>query len=94
MSDFLSAAEVARETGLSYDAVRRAINAGELRATRLRRRLLVRREWLEEWIEAGVISPAASMMDLPTRSAPRRSIDPAGSSARLLAIERDLDRRM
>lgn len=90
MTEFLSAAEVARETGLSYDAVRRAINAGELRATRLRRRLLVRREWLEEWIEGGVISPAASAIDLPPRPRPPASTSAApGSLARL----RDLEHR-
>jgi excisionase family DNA binding protein len=87
----LSPADVARETGLSYDAVRRAIAAGELRATRLRRRLLVRRDWLDEWIDAGVVSPAASLMDLSSRPAPRAPDDDGpGSASRLLAIERDL----
>jgi excisionase family DNA binding protein len=90
--EFLTAVDVSRETGLSYDAVRRAIAAGELKATRLRRRLLVRREWVDEWVQAGIVTPALSAIDVPRRPRPRpaRASDAApGSLARLDAIERE-----
>jgi excisionase family DNA binding protein len=88
----LTARHVADETGLSYDAVRRAIAAGELKATRLRGRLLVRREWLDEWVESSVVSPATSAIDLAHRR-PVAGRNPSardttpGSLARLDAIE-------
>lgn len=89
----LTARQVADETGLSYDAVRRAIAAGELKATRLRRRLLVRRDWLDEWVDAGVVSPPAlSAIDIPRRPAPRPSSTAPGSLARLRDLERNAGR--
>ena len=47
--------EVAEATGLSSNAVYRAIAAGELRASKLRRRLRVQRADLEAWIDANVV---------------------------------------
>lgn len=90
---FLTLREVAAETGLSYDAIRRAIASGELTATRLRRRLLIRRDWFEAWVQAGILAPTASAMDLrqPHRRARASRLEAAsqdvGSAARLLALE-------
>lgn len=51
----LTVSEVAEATGLSSNAVYRAIAAGELRASKLRRRLRVQRADLEAWIDANVV---------------------------------------
>ena len=51
----LTVSEVAEATGLSANAVYRAIAAGELRASKLRRRLRVQRADLEAWIDANVV---------------------------------------
>lgn len=47
--------EVAEATGLSSNAVYRAIAAGELRASRLRRRLRVQAADLDAWIDSNVV---------------------------------------
>lgn len=51
----LTVSEVAEATGLSSNAVYRAIAAGELRASKLRRRLRVQQADLEGWIDANVV---------------------------------------
>jgi excisionase family DNA binding protein len=51
----LTVSEVAEATGLSSNAVYRAIAAGELRASKLRRRLRVQRADLDTWIDANVV---------------------------------------
>jgi len=51
----LTVSEVAEATGLSSNAVYRAIAAGELRASKLRRRLRVQRADLEAWIDSNVV---------------------------------------
>jgi excisionase family DNA binding protein len=51
----LTVSEVAEATGLSSNAVYRAIAAGELRASKLRRRLRVQRVDLEAWIDSNVV---------------------------------------
>ena len=51
----LTVSEVAEVTGLSSNAVYRAIAAGELRASKLRRRLRVQRADLKAWIDANVV---------------------------------------
>jgi excisionase family DNA binding protein len=51
----LTVSEVAEATGLSSNAVYRAIAAGELRASKLRRRLRVQAADLEAWIDANVV---------------------------------------
>jgi excisionase family DNA binding protein len=48
----LTVAEVGRETGLSTNAVYRAISSGELRASTLRGRLRVQRSDIEAWVDA------------------------------------------
>ena len=51
----LTVAEVAEATGLSRNAVYRAIGAGELRASKLRGRLRVQRVDLDAWIDSNVV---------------------------------------
>jgi excisionase family DNA binding protein len=51
----LTVSEVAEATGLSSNAVYRAIAAGELRASKLRRRLRVQTADLDAWIDANVV---------------------------------------
>jgi excisionase family DNA binding protein len=51
----LTVSEVAETTGLSSNAVYRAIAAGELRASKLRRRLRVQAADLDAWIDSNVI---------------------------------------
>jgi len=54
----LSPEEVARYCGLSRRAVYRAIERGELRASRLCSRLRIRSEDLDAWIAANHVDPA------------------------------------
>jgi excisionase family DNA binding protein len=51
----LTVSEVAEATGLSSNAVYRAIAAGELRASKLRRRLRVQAADLDAWIDSNVV---------------------------------------
>jgi excisionase family DNA binding protein len=53
--DLLTVAEVGRATGLSVNAVYRAIWCGELRASKLRGRLRVRDVDVDSWVEAARI---------------------------------------
>jgi excisionase family DNA binding protein len=61
----LTVSEVAEATGLSSNAVYRAIAAGELRASKLRRRLRVQATDLDAWIDSNVVC-ARSAADLET----------------------------
>ncbi len=51
----LTVSEVAERTGLSSNAVYRAIAAGELRASKLRGRLRVQLADLDTWIDLNVV---------------------------------------
>jgi excisionase family DNA binding protein len=51
----LTVGEVAEATGLSSNAVYRAIAAGELRASKLRGRLRVQLADLDVWIDSNVV---------------------------------------
>lgn len=51
----LTVSEVAGATGLSSNAVYRAIAAGELRASKLRGRLRVQLADLDAWIDSNVV---------------------------------------
>jgi excisionase family DNA binding protein len=62
----LSPEEVARRCGLSRKAVYRAIERGELKASRLCSRLRLRVEDVDSWIEGNVLIPRAA----PRISAP------------------------
>lgn len=51
----LTVSEVAEATGLSPNAIYRAIDAGELRASKLRGRLRVRLADVDDWIDSNVV---------------------------------------
>lgn len=55
MHVLLTVRDVADATGLSPNAVYRAISAGELCASKLRGRLRVRLEDVDGWIDANVV---------------------------------------
>jgi excisionase family DNA binding protein len=57
----LSPAEVAERTGLSRSAVYRAIEDGELRASKLRGRIRVEQEELRAWTERSLVTPRSSL---------------------------------
>lgn len=81
--------DVADLTGLSYHVVLRAIKDGELQASKLRARLLIRPEAVDEWFDANIVtpvSPAAPRLDEPRRRRSRADHG-TGSVARLRAIE-------
>ncbi len=63
----LTVSEVAEATGLSSNAVYRAIAAGELRASKLRRRLRVQRADLDAWIDSNVVCARAADEPGPAR---------------------------
>jgi excisionase family DNA binding protein len=77
----LSPEEVARLCGLSRRAVYRAIERGELRASRLCSRLRVHADDLEAWRVANVVAPAPRA---PARGRPRPPAE--GGLRRLLAV--------
>ena len=56
----LSPEQVARRCGLSRKAVYRAIERGELPASKLCSRLRIRAEDVEEWIAANEVAPRAA----------------------------------
>jgi excisionase family DNA binding protein len=90
VTQLLSARDVAELSGLSYHAVLRAIRSGELKASKRRGRILIRPEWFDEWIDAGVIEPTRRpAISIADTAAPRRSESPSrrGSLDRLQAIE-------
>lgn len=56
----MSVDEAAAYVGVSRKSIYRAVGDGRLRAAQLHRgqKLSIRREWLDEWIEASVITAA------------------------------------
>ena len=73
VTTMLAPAQVARLTNLSRAAVYRAIDRGELRASRLCGRLRVDPEDLEAWKARNVVSPSRrppSPLRLPTNQGP------------------------
>lgn len=57
MNRLLTPVEVGELVGLKRDAIYRAIEAGELKAVRLRGRLRSREEWVAEWVEGSLVQP-------------------------------------
>ncbi len=70
--DPLSVADAAVLVGRSSDAVRRAIRAGRLRATRDRTTYLLRRRDVEQWDRSVPQRGRSSSADAGARRAPRR----------------------
>lgn len=66
--ELLTVTDVARIVGLSEYTVRRAIHAGELRASKLRGRLRVRADDVATWVDESTVQVAGGL--LPT-AAPR-----------------------
>jgi hypothetical protein len=87
-------------TGLSYHSLWREVRAGRMRASKRCNRWMVRRDWYEQWLEAGVPdpnpppagnSPATNRGSLRSKSRRRPLADSGpGSVADLTAIEGDL----
>ena len=84
----LSVSDVAKLTGLSRKAVYRAIQDRELRAAKLRGRLLIRPTDFDAWFDANVIenSPLPSESGRTLRRTPgnrglRRLLNPTGEEA-------------
>ncbi len=67
----LTVSEVAEATGLSPNAIYRAIDAGELRASKLRGRLRVRLADVDGWIDSNVVRVRTRVA---TPSIPRRGL--------------------
>lgn len=86
MSDraYLSPKDVAGQTGLSSKTIRRAYEAGELVAYKVRGRVLIRPQDVDAWIESQRIRPAALAPTSPRRPSPvseglRRLLDEAAA---------------
>jgi excisionase family DNA binding protein len=77
----LSPEEVARQCGLSRRAVYRAIERGELRASRLCSRIRIRAADVEAWVDENQIEPPAE----PARRSPPSPLRSADGLRRLLA---------
>jgi excisionase family DNA binding protein len=60
----LSPAEIAERVGVSIDAVRRAIRAGDLPAAKIFGRVRVHQRDLDRYIDEHVIAPASTVRDL------------------------------
>ena len=89
----LSPEEVAQTCGLSRRAVYRAIERGELVASRLCNRLRVREEDLDAWVDGARVEPEASGETEPQRvtSRPPASL-PVRSGLRGVLAEIDRGR--
>jgi excisionase family DNA binding protein len=68
--------EVASLCGLSRKAVYRAIERGELRASRLCSRLRIRPDDVDRWIEAAQVEPAAASEPRPVRASAPNGLRP------------------
>jgi excisionase family DNA binding protein len=88
MHRLLTPTEVGDLVGLKRDAIYRAIDAGELKAVRLRGRLRSREDWIDDWVQASLVRPILRRpTDQPRR--PRRSV-PSDSVRAQLRKERSI----
>ena len=83
----LSPEDVARHCGLSRRAVYRAIERGELRASRLCSRLRIRSQDMEAWITANRVEPT-----MPPEPQPRGALPAPNGLRRLLAVHGEEER--
>jgi excisionase family DNA binding protein len=87
---YLTVQEVAELARCEHKAVRRAISQGSLRAFRPTKRLLIRAEDAEAWIESCVVADAPRRISEPALTSPaKRRRERAGSVSSLLEIERE-----
>jgi excisionase family DNA binding protein len=84
VNELLTVEEVARICGLSEWAIRRAIDDGELRASKLRSRWRVRPEDLEGWLEACLNQPPSHLCSVRGGSISRPGTAHARDSLRSL----------
>jgi excisionase family DNA binding protein len=80
----LTVTEVAQVTGLSPNAVYRAISAGELQAAKLRGRLRVPASALDEWIDLNLVSVPRSRRQTPPAPARTGRVNRPGRGLREL----------
>jgi excisionase family DNA binding protein len=80
--EFLTASEAAALVGLSTRAIYRAVQRGELEATRLCSRLRIQRSAIDAWVERGRVTPELPM---PSPAVAPQGAPVAGSFRRLLA---------
>lgn len=87
---YLTVQEVAELARCEHKAVRRAINQGALRAFRPTKRLLIRADDAESWIESCIVAETPSRGSANKLAPPARGRKRgAGSVASLLEIERE-----
>jgi excisionase family DNA binding protein len=90
VSPYLTVQEVAELARCQHKAVRRAISQGALRAFRPTKRLLIRADDAEMWIESRVVAEAPSRGSRLNSATPAAGRKPgAGSVAALVEIERE-----
>jgi excisionase family DNA binding protein len=85
--ELLSVSEVSRITGLSANAVYRAIWSGELCASKLRGRLRVQKSDVEAWVVAGRVAPPRAEPQPPPRACRRRPAGPGRGLRELLQTD-------
>jgi excisionase family DNA binding protein len=68
-----SPAELADLVGLSRKAIYRAIERGELRASRVANRLRIRPIDVDAWLEGGLVEPSARVSPCVSLPMPRRA---------------------
>lgn len=83
----LAVSEVAEATGLSPNAVYRAIWDGELRASKLRGRLRVQRADLDAWIDSNLVSTRGAHEAPPAPARPPARNGPGRGLRELLEAE-------
>jgi excisionase family DNA binding protein len=80
----LTVPEVGRVTGLSANAVYRAIWNGELRASKLRGRLRVQSAEVDAWVDAGRVSTRRARQERPAPARTSRALAVPGHGLREL----------
>jgi excisionase family DNA binding protein len=83
----LTVSEVAEATGLSPNAVYRAISDGELRASKLRGRLRVQLAELDAWIDSNFVTTRAVYVEPPAPARPPGRNGPGRGLLELLEDE-------
>ena len=85
----LTVSEVARATGLSANAIYRAIASGELRASKLRGQLRIQNSDVEAWVDAARVPVRATRADQrPSLPTPRAQTPARSRPARAAADRR------
>lgn len=83
----LTVGEVADATGLSPNAVYRAVAVGELRASKLRGRLRIQLADLDAWIDSNLVTSRGSREEPPAPARPPGRDGPGRGLRELLEAE-------